>query len=151
MANAYSDAMQRCIRDCDAALAMRIWKHERPDAPQPENIHQATMMLHYARTVLNNIPHKERFWSHRWLIDNNYPSGLPDHLKAKAERMYPTAVGAVGIASGSGPGSKGPFNYAIEKVMCDAVLEMEADGHKLDSPVVKARMLEKRALFKKRA
>lgn len=151
MANAYSDAMMRCIRDCDAVLAMRIWKWERPNAAQPENVYQATMMLHYARTKLSNIPHKERFWSHCWLLDHAFPSALPDHLRAKAERMYPVEVAVVGIASGSGPQRKNAFNYAVEKVMSDAVLEMQADGHRLGAPIVKARMLEKRAIFKKRA
>jgi hypothetical protein len=147
----HSDVMYRCIRDCDAELAMRLWKEERPDAPQPENIYQATMMLHYARTQLNSMPHKLRFYSHAWLRDNNMPSALPDHLKSKAERMHPVEFKAVGIASGSGPGCKGPFNYAIEKVMSDAVLETFADGHMGEPHVVKARMMEKRAEFKRKA
>ena len=151
MGNAYSDAMLRCIRDCDAELAMRIWQADRPSLPQPENVYQAKMMLHYARTLLNSIPHRDRFYSHRWLLDNNFPSALPDRLKAKAERMFPVEVAVVGVASGSKPGGKTAFNYAVEKVMADAVLEMQADGHKLDAPIVKARMLEQRALFKKRA
>jgi len=151
MSSRYSDAMMRCIRDIDAELAMRIWRQERPAAPQPENVHQATMMLHYARTRLPNMPQKLRFYSHSWLLGNGFPSSLPDHLRPKAERMYPVKVAVVGVASGSGPGRKGMFNRAIEKVMSDAVLETQADGHDLDSPVVRARMLEKRALFKKQA
>jgi hypothetical protein len=76
---------------------------------------------------------------------------LPDQLKPKAERIYPRVVGVVGIASMAGPGVKTNFNRAIEKVMSDAVLETYADGHEQQPEIVKARMLEKRAEFKRRA
>jgi hypothetical protein len=147
----HSAEMLRCIRDCDAESAMRLWKAVRPHAAQPENAHQALIMLHYARTKLGNMPQRLRFYSHCWLRGHDLPSALPDHLKPKAERMYPIIVQAVGVSSGGLGGSKGAFNYAIQDVMRDAVLETQADGHDLASPVVKHRMLEKRALFKKRA
>jgi hypothetical protein len=147
----HSAAMYCCIRDIDAETAVRLWKQERPHAPQPENTYQAVMMLHYARTKLASMPQRLRFYSHCWLRDEGLPSALPDHLKPKAERMYPVGVRAVGIASGSAPGRKGPFNYAIEKVMSDAVKETYADGHENQPEIVRARMLEKRAEFKRRA
>jgi hypothetical protein len=130
---------------------MKLWRHVRPDMPQPENKHQALVLIHHARTQMRKMPNKYRFYSHRWLRDNGLPSALPDEMKPRAERMYPVIVKAVGVASGSGPGSKGPLNYAVQKIMSDAVLECQADGYALDLPIVQARMLEKRAEFKKRA
>lgn len=147
----HSDVMLDCIRDLDAVMAMRLWKHARPNAPQPDNVYQATAMLHYARTQIEIMPENLRFYSHCWLRDQKIPSGLPDRLKPKAERMYPQMVGAVGIASGKGPGIKTAFNHAVEKVMSDAVLEVQADGHKLDAPIVKKRMMEMRERFKRGA
>ena len=38
-------------------------------------------------------------------------------------------VEGVGVASQSSAGAKNPFNFTIEKVMADAVLEAYADGH----------------------
>jgi hypothetical protein len=147
----YSDNMLRCIRDIDHELAMKLWKHARPAAAQPENELQAIIMLHYARTKISSMPEKLRLYSHCFLRDYNMPSALPDHLKPKAERMYPVGIRAVGTASGKFGGGKTAFNYAIEKVMSDAVLEVQADGHDLASPVMKARILEKRADFRRRA
>jgi len=147
----YSAAMFNCIREIDVKRAMGIWKSERPNAAQPENEYQATMMLHYARARMPSMPEQLRFYSHSWLINNGFPSELPDELKPKAQRMYPILAGAVGVSSGSLGGRKSAFNYAIDKVMSDAVLETHADGYKLDSPIVKHRILEMRALFKKRA
>jgi hypothetical protein len=130
---------------------MRIWRAEKPDMPHPESKYQALVMIHYARTHMATMRQQLRFYSHAWLRDHGLPSALPDHLRPRAERMYPKVIGAVGVASGSGPGTKGPFNYAVERVMSDAVLECEADGHALSDPVVKRRMLEKRAEFKRRS
>jgi len=151
MPGRYSYVMFCCIRDCNAELAMRLWKQERPHAPQPENLYQAKIMLHYCRTQMADMPRRLRFYSHCWLLDHAVPSALPDDLKPKAERMYPRKVNAVGIASGTGPGSKGAFNLAVQKVMSDAVLETYADGHENQPHIVKARMMEKRAEFKRRA
>jgi hypothetical protein len=143
--------MYRCLRDCDVTAAIALWKHVRPNMPQPENAHQALIMIHYARTEMRKMPSKLRFYSHSWLLGEGLPSALPDIMRPRAERMYPVVVNSVGISSGSGPGTKGPLNYAIEKVMSDAVLETYADGHSHQPEIVKARMLEKRADFKRRA
>jgi hypothetical protein len=143
--------MYRCLRDCDVPAAMALWQHARPDMPQPENTHQALIMIHYARTKMRKLPSKLRFYSHCWLIGEGLPSGLPDNMRSRAERMYPVVANAVGVSSGSGPGSKGPLNFAIEKVMAEAVLEAYADGHSHEPDIVKARILEKRAEFKRRA
>jgi hypothetical protein len=72
-------------------------------------------------------------------------------MRRRAERLYPKTVAAVGVASYSSPGRKNDFNRAVEQVMSDAVLEAYADGHESEPLVVKARILEKRAEFKRRA
>lgn len=145
----HSGDMLRCIRDLDHETARRLWKLERPNAPQPEGDYQAMMMLHYARTKLASIPERLRLYSHCWLRDAGFPSALPDALRPKAERMYPVGARAVGISSSKLNGTKTPLNYAVQKVMSDAVLETYADGHSHQPQIVKARILEKRRQFLK--
>jgi hypothetical protein len=143
--------MLACIRDIDHEVAMKIWKHARPSAAQPENDLQAIIMLHYARTKIASMPEALRLYSHCFLRDYNVPSALPDHLKPKAERLYPIGTRSVGTSSIKIGGEKTVFNRAIDKIMADAVLETYADGHADQPQIVKARILEKRAEFKKRA
>ncbi len=145
-------AVRRCLRDGNVAELRKLWAEIAPHLPQPRNDTEALASLHYARTISDFVGAIERRYSHRWLIDNGCPSGLPDHLKPKAERVYPSIVEGVGIASMSAPGAmKSLFNHAVEKVMSDAVLESYADGHAHEPHIVKARILEKRSAFKRRA
>lgn len=147
----YSDNMLQCIREIDHELAMKLWKHIRPRDPQPENDLQAVIMLHYARTKIASMPEGLRLYSHCFLRDYGIPSALPDHLRPKAERLYPVGTRSVGVSSGKAGGGKTVFNLAVQKVMSDAVLETYADGH-IDNPQkIKARILEMRARFKKGA
>jgi hypothetical protein len=146
----YSAEMRRCLIDCDVAQMRKLDNHLMPHLSHQDDA-EVLVAIHMARTLVNFIPIKLRAYSHRWLLDQNYPSGLPDQLKPLAERSYPRVVACVGIASQSGPGRKTRFNRAVEKIMSDAVLETYADGHENEPDVVKARMLEKRAEFKRRA
>lgn len=130
---------------------MKLWKHISPHMPQPDNEHQARIMIHYARTQMRKMPNKYRFYSHCWLRDEGLPSALPDIMKPKAERLYPLGVRSVGTSSQKVGGEKTVFNYAVQKVMSDAVLETYADGHQDQPQIVKARILEKRAEFKRKA
>lgn len=110
--------------------------------PVPETRFDALVALHLARTTARSIPIRLRAYSHRWLLDRNYPSQLPDRLKPRAERLYPQAIGAVGISVNS----KYPVvQAAIQNAMSNAVLEAYADGHQDDPEVVKARMQEARS------
>lgn len=147
----YSDSMLQCIREIDHELAMKLWKHIRPSDVQPENDLQAIIMLHYARTKIHSMPQDLRLYSHCFLRDYGIPSALADHLKPKAERLYPVGGRAVGVSSTKVGGEKTVFNRAVQKVMVDAVLETYADGHENDPLIVKARMLEKRTEFKRKA
>lgn len=147
----HSAEMRRCLIDCDVVQVRKLWQHIAPHLPQPETDKDALVSLHYARTLARFVPFRLRAYSHCWLTDQALPSGLPDHMRPRAQRLYPRIVGAVGTASHAGPGLKTAFNRAIEGVMRDAVLEAYADGHSQQPEIVKARILEKRADFKKRA
>ena len=74
---------RRCIRECDVAQMRKLWQHIAPHLPQPKDDVEALTSMHYARTVAEFVPLNGRAYSHRWLIDNGYPSGLPDRAEAK--------------------------------------------------------------------
>lgn len=148
----HSAEMRRCLIGCDVAQVRKLWREIAPHLPQPENDAAALTALHYARTLAVFVPFRLRAYSHCWLLDRGLPSGLPDHMKPRAQRIYPRVVGCVGTSSQASPGGvKTAFNRAIEKVMVNAVLETYADGHGEQPEIVKARIMEKRAEFKKRA
>ena len=116
-----------------------LWRVVCPHLPQPRDDQEAALMMHRARTQTNSIPLKERAYSHRWLIERGLPSGLPDHLRPRAERMYPTVVDAVGIAVRS---QRDPVAAKeVRGVMENAVKEMYADGVK-DPQRIKRRIME---------
>lgn len=72
------------------------------------------------------------------------PSGLPDMLRPKAERLYPVNSEGVGIAIlGTSPLLK-PVNGHVQNSMEQAVLEVYADYRQPDPAVVRKRMMEKR-------
>jgi len=143
--------MRRCLIECDVAQMRRLDQHLMPHLSALSD-RDILITIHVTRTLSDFVPFRLRAYSHRWLTDNGYPSRLPDVLRPKAERMYPVVVSAVGVSSQAGPGrAKTAFNYAIEKVMSDAVLEAYADGHANEPQIVKARILERRAEFKRRA
>lgn len=112
-----------------------------PHLPQPKNDEQAAIMLHHVRTQADNLGFKLRAYSHRWLTERSIPSGLPDELKPRAERMYPKIVTAVGISVHS----KYPVvRDAIRGAMETAVQECYAEGV-TDPKIVSAQMQAARA------
>ena len=148
----HSSEMFRCLRDCDVEGIKKLWSHVAPNMPQPENGYQAAAQIHIARTGMEKMPVKLRLYSHCWLRDEGLikASKLPDHLRPRAEREYPVGVRAVGIAVKPLSGAFTPYHLGIRSEMEYAVHETYADGHADQPQVVKARMLERRALFKKR-
>ena len=141
---------RRCLNDCDVAALRRLWSHCFPHLPQPRTDLQALIILHRARTEANSSPLRLRAYSHRWLEDNGHQSGLPDHLKPAAERIYPKIVDAVGISVRSLSSRLAAEAKAIQGVMSDAVAEAYADGRK-EPEFVKKRMMEARERFLKSA
>lgn len=140
--------MYRCLEQADVAGVRRLWAHVAPHMPQPKTDAEALSRIHYARTTMPAMALKLRAYSHRWLLDHGYPSGLPDDLKAKCERMYPVVIDAVGIACGASSEILKPAAAQIETAMSDAVMDAYADK-KTDPVFVKARMMDARARMKK--
>lgn len=130
---------RRCLEDLDIPGAQRLWKHMFPNLPQITNPQEALISAHIARTQINAIGLAHRAWSHRWLLDHGYPSQLPDHLKPRAERMYPKIVEAVGVSINSMSKSMRPVAKKIEHAVSLAVAEAYVDG-KTDVAHVRARM-----------
>src|SRR6476620_6475738 len=93
-----SAAMRQCLEEANAPAVRKLWAEMCPHLPQPESDFEALACLHRARTEARSMPLNLRAYSHRWLLDRGFPSGLPDHLKPKADRLYPQVVSAVGIA-----------------------------------------------------
>jgi hypothetical protein len=133
----HSAEMRRCLIECDVAQMRRLDQHLMPHLRELSD-GEVLITIHVARTVSSLVPIKLRAYSHRWLLDRGYPSKLPDHLKPRAERLYPVVVDAVGVmVRGS------PIAGLVQNAMSDAVLECYADNRK-EPEFVKARMQEAR-------
>lgn len=140
-----SDAMRECLEKADVHSARELWRKAAPHLPQPKDDAEALKTIHYARTVSEAISDPLRCYSHCWLLDNGLPSGLPDRLKARAERVYPRIASAVGLAVQMRNAEEALAGVEIRKAMEYAVLEANADGRLTDSPFVKMRVEEARA------
>lgn len=141
--------LRRCLEQLDCAGTRKLWQHVSPHLPQPKSDAETLIALHHARTQAKSIQFKHRAYSHRWLCDNGYPSGLPDPLKPSAERIYPKIVKAVGIAVVALSASRKPAAALIERAMADAVEDAYAEGKQDDDAFVTARMHEAREKTKK--
>jgi hypothetical protein len=137
IAEAFRDALERC----DVEAIRKLFRHSSPHLPQPESDYEALVSIHRARTEASSIPLRMRSYSHAWLVERGYPSGLPDELKPKAERLYPVVAEGVGIAVIAKSELMKPIALLVRAAMSDAVMEAYAD--KRTSPdFVKARMAE---------
>lgn len=121
-----------------------LWAKVSPHLPQPASDAEALATIHRARTEARSIPLRLRAYSHRWLIDHALPSGLPDELKPRAERMYPRIVRAVGIAVRGISEAGRERAVLVREAMVDAVENAYADGI-TDSARVRALMTKARA------
>lgn len=142
----YSAAVRRCFETLDVSLMRKLWKHIAPHMPQPKNDEEALVTLHMARTSCDAIDAKLRMYSHAWLRERSYPSQLPDHMKASAERLYPIVVKAVGTSINSFSGVIKPVLGEVRQAVKDAVLEIHADGKIDDSDLVRRRINEAKQL-----
>jgi hypothetical protein len=134
--------MRRVLVDCDVPGFNRLWRHVAPHLPQPVDSEESLASIHLARTHTHNIPLRLRAYSHRWLLDNGYPSGLPDHLRPKAERIYPRIVEAVGTSCRFSSRILRPVTPVIRGAMKDAVLELYGDSRSPQPLLVRRRVLE---------
>jgi len=136
-----SAEVRRCLIELDIEGIVRAWGQLQPNLPVPATRGEVLIALHMARTSANTVPLKLRAYSHRFLIDQGFPSQLPDRLKPSAEKLYPRSESAVGISVNS----KYPVvKLAIQSAMEYAVLEAYADGHSDEPEIVRQRMLEAR-------
>lgn len=126
-----------------------MWQYIDPYKPCPERDVDVLVVLHLARTSTYALTKRERFYSHRWLLDNGYPSMLPDREKPSAERMYPRVVQAVGISCNAQSPIMKPIVPLVQRAMEDVVQDCFANGD-TDPTLVKNRMLEARTLEVKR-
>lgn len=143
------EIMRRALESHDLMTCCKLWETVAPGMPQPKDEHQARVMMHHACTQVPNISMRSRAYSHRWLLDHGYPSGLPDDLRPKAEQMFPKVVEAIGIACGSTSEALKPLVPIIRDAMEAVVLEHYANGIK-DPKIIKPRMLEARRLAVKK-
>lgn len=142
--------MRRCLLELDAAGMRRLWRHVAPHLPQPRTDAEAIRGMHLARTQAKSIPERFRFYSHRWLVDNGYPSGLPDELKPMAERIYPRVVDGVGISAlHRAPGADLVMG-AMEKSVLESYGDDVTDPATIKRRMMEARAKERRALFGRR-
>lgn len=137
------DEFRSALERGDLAQVRRIWKRVAPNMPQPETDGDAAVVMHRARSEAETISFDARAWSHRWLEERAFPSGLPDQLKPRAERIYPRTVGAVGISINVSPYLK-PAAIEVRHAMENAVEDAYADG-RTDPAFVSQRMEEARA------
>lgn len=136
--------MQRCLESADVAGVRRLWAYVRPGMPQPKTDAEALIILHMARTQNIACSFAARAYSHRWLLDNGYPSQLPDNLKPKAERLYPAIHEGVGLAIGAKNILGRALKPHVEGAMIYAINEVYADHKRPYAPTVKKRMMEAR-------
>lgn len=142
-------AFQALLEAGDVSALRNAWAQAAPHLPQPASHNDAEFSMHYARTVSQKITFPKRAYSHAWLSERSLPSGLPDHLRPKAERMYPRVTAAVGISVETNNVHLKPIVGEVRTAMEHAVLEADADGKLLDSEFVKLRMKEaKRATYR---
>lgn len=132
------------VETLDVALLRRMWAHVAPNMPQPRDDVQALATAHYARTLMGRVKFDLRAYSHAWLLERALPSGLPDNLRPRAQRVYPVTVGSVGIAVRGSTEIGRVVAPLILGAMEYAVKESYADGHKDEPKVVKGRMMEAR-------
>jgi hypothetical protein len=139
------DDFRDCLERGDLAALRRHWQETFPNMPQPKNDTEAEIVMHHARTQSIMVGFMARAYSHRWLCERGLPSGLPDQLKPKAERIYPRIVSAVGVSCNSKvPG----LADAVEAAMSAAVAECYANRES-DPVLIKERMMAARSKTKK--
>lgn len=133
------DDFRQALEAGDVRRLRRMWSSFMPHLPQPENAEQAEITMHHARTVAVSISFRARAYSHRWLAERSLPSGLPDNLRPKAERLYPVIAEGVGISVNTRNPYLKPAMVEVRQAMEAAVEEAYADGRR-DPAFVTSRM-----------
>ena len=140
-----SDGARALLESGDVARFREAWPVAFPGLPAPPTDGEAEAVMHYARTKAISVSFRARAYSHAWLLERGLPSGLPDNLRPKAQRVYPVKALAVGISINYSDPLLLPAAREIRGVMENAVLDAHADGKLADSAFVTKRMNEARA------
>lgn len=139
-----------CLERCDVEGVKAIWAQVFPHLPLPKTDDLVLVAIHRARTQAESVRFALRAYSHRWLEERGLPSGLPDELKPKADRIYPVVIGAVGVAVKSQfPALANGVRSAMEHAVMDACDGRSEKLVTLDQSVVRSRMFEARDRVKR--
>jgi hypothetical protein len=136
---AAADALRETLIAGDHRQMARIWAEAFPHLPPLETDEAAEIAMHRARTEAESVPLSLRAWSHRWMVERGYPSGLPDRLRPSAEQLSPKVAEMVGIFVKPASEATAPAAAEIRQAMTDAVSEAYADG-RTDPAFVRARI-----------
>lgn len=136
-------AFRNLLEAGDVAGLRAWWAVHAPNMPQPESAGAAEIVMHRARTEAESVSFAKRAWSHAWLCERSLPSGLPDHLKPRAQRLYPVVVEAVGISVNARNPYLKPAMIEVRTSMEHAVLDAYAEDRR-EPAFLKARMAEAR-------
>jgi hypothetical protein len=131
-----------CLLELDVQGIRQLWHLIAQNMPQPKSDAEALKTIHYARTLMESIPLRKRFYSHRWLIDHGILSGLPDTLRPTAERTFPRMARSVGLSINTHSEMVKPAVPLIRGAIESAINEAYADGKHNDIPHIKERMKE---------
>lgn len=132
------------LETADVEGLRAFWRERSPHLPQPRTRADAEIIMHRARTESSAISLRKRAYSHAWLCERELPSGLPDELKPKAQRLYPIVKTGVGISINAKSEWLKPAAAEIQSAMEDAVSDAYAEG-RIDPAFVSARMAEARS------
>jgi len=138
------EVMRRALEEHDLVTCCKLWEHVAPNMPQPKDETEARIIMYHACTQAANVSLQSRAYAHRWLIDNGFPSGLPDELRPKAEQICPKFADGVGIACGTTSAAMAPLIPYVRGAMEHVVLDHYADGVK-DPKIIRPRMMQARA------
>lgn len=136
-------AFRQLLEAGDVDALRSAWSRVAPHLPQPASREAAEFVMHHARTQMASLPLRARAWSHRWLSERDRPSGLPDMLRPRAERMYPVIAEGVGISVNFNSEWMKPAAAEVRGAMEDVVAEAYADaraGQRPDPAFVAERM-----------
>ncbi len=136
-----ANASLKAIVDLDV-LSMRAIHRLTNPQQDPGTDWDILCALHGCRTRLDNVPIKDRQYSHAWLSERGMPSDLPDHLKP--EQIVPRVVEGVGIIVAASSEELEPAALLVRREMEKVVLDAYADSTSPDPQALQARMMEAR-------
>ena len=114
----------------DAARYRLIWGDVYPSLPQLKDIDEARLSLHQARTSAESVRLEKRLYSHSWLRERGFQSGLPVELRPEGEQVEHRIISAIGVAvtSMSSSPTRRLEAKEIERIMANAGADLIRAG-----------------------